>query len=142
MGTSHCRLEHCSSSLEKLAARKNLARKMLDSKLARKNQARKLLDLKLTKSKQFETSIAFPSCSILVMGPSQNFHCSSISSQNFSSRVEFRAKNFRALFEPSQIRAANFSSELEQCSSQQNFLSTFCWSISFHVSKNIISSDI
>ena len=78
----------------------------------------------------------------LVMGPSQNFHGSSISSQNFSSRVEFRAKNFRALFEPSQIRAANFSSELEQCSSQQNFLSTFCWSISFHVSKNIISSDI
>ena len=78
----------------------------------------------------------------VVMGPSQNFHGSSISSQNFSSRVEFRAKNFRALFEPSQIRAANFSSELEQCSSQQNFLSTFCWSISFHVSKNIISSDI
>ena len=79
---------------------------------------------------------------LVVMGPSQNFHGSSISSQNFSSRVEFRAKNFRALFEPSQIRAANFSSELEQCSSQQNFLSTFCWSISFHVSKNIISSDI
>ena len=78
----------------------------------------------------------------LVMGPSQNFHGSSISSQNFSSRVEFRAKNFRAVFEPSLIRAANFSSELEQCSSQQDFLSTFSWSKGFHVSKNVFSSDM
>ena len=76
------------------------------------------------------------------MGPSQNFHGSSISSQNFSSRVEFRAKNFRAVFKPSLIRAANFSSELEQCSSQQDFLSTYSWSKGFYVSKNVFCSNI
>ena len=67
-------------------------------------------------SKRFDNEIVFTEIfkksrhknfvnSTVVMGPSQNFHGSSISSQNFSSRVEFRAKNFRATFESSQFRA-------------------------------------
>ena len=60
MGTSHCRLEHCSSLLENWLLESGSARKMLEKILLEKcsarnwlgkNQARKLLDSNFTKSK-------------------------------------------------------------------------------------------
>ena len=87
--------------------------------------------MKHTKANRLESAeyllqIVYVQLLEIVMGPSQNFHGSSISSPKFSSRVEFRAKIFRAVFESSHLRAKNFRANFESSHFRAaNFSSNF-----------------